>query len=374
MYYLDAMIGDDNIFRKKNPLEDTGFTPVYFWKSKGRDTLEAILVASLVTSLFSIGLYAREFVMVSIWRDKIAKPKVDLILGGGNFIIWFWTSITGTFVTVFIVIGVGCGLMVWEEIILDFRSYQIVILEYLLMSIGKDLFSMRIFHPMMHRDWCQPITRHGIHHSFKDDTTAWSTLTIHPLDLALENTSGPALLLIAKFICLSIYNWQATAPTIHLAAYMFVSITDVSIHSANPYTVVFFNPILDWAMLPNVCHALHHVPKDIRETWDRQYFNQWPIHHLWPSNRQADVARYNQHFGTEFTFDIAPGICFSNAKARLSSVISSTDSVVKDMIAQDGLACDEEKIVKELGFNKVQPQVEIVQENPTNLKYQQDEV
>jgi hypothetical protein len=65
--------------------EDTGFTPVYFWKSKGRDTLEAILVASLVTSLFSIGLYAREFVMVSIWRDKIAKPKVTI----ENFVLFF---------------------------------------------------------------------------------------------------------------------------------------------------------------------------------------------------------------------------------------------------------------------------------------------
>jgi len=315
VYWLDGLIGNDNIFGKTG-----GFIaePVYFWRDDVWDVVEAILVANLVVTLFAVGCYVREFTMVAVWRDRIAKPKRDLILGGGNFQIWLWAGLSGSFAASFVVIGIACGLFYWTEILLDLKSYYVVIVEYLIMSVAKDIFSMKVIHPIMHSSERWHLW-HSIHHSFTDNTNAWSTMVIHPLDIIVENGSGPTILLIFKFIILSIYNMKATIPTIHLAAYIFVTITDFSVHSANPYSVVYFNPFLDWAFLSTVAHNLHHAPSEVRETWDRQYYTQWPWHHIFPEKRREDVNLYNKYFGTDFTFDLAPWTVASRISTRFSS-------------------------------------------------------
>lgn len=350
IYYLDALIGDDNILKR----DGTAFTPVYFWKDDLADVRNACVVAALVSLLFFIGAYIREFIMVYIWQKRLAAAKVKMILGFGNMRIWLWTTITGCFATSIVAMGVASGLFYWTEILLDWNSYYIVIVEYIIMSIGKDIFSMRLMHPIMHKSKRLHMWHH-IHHSFKDDTTAWSTFTIHPFDITIENGSGPTLLLIFKFIIQSLYHGKPVLPSIHLAAYIFVSITDISIHSSNPFSVVYFNPLLDWMFLSNIAHALHHCPKQFRDIWGFQYYTQWPWHQIYPSKRKADIERYNEHFDTNFEFDIAPCLCAYKAKHRISSILMGEIEGIKQEIEVEELQAKESQ-------EKYKNSVESVQE------------
>ena len=75
-----------------------------------------------------------------------------------------------------------------------------------------------------------------------------------------------------------------------------LTVHDGALHSVNPFSVMYFNPIFDWLLEPNVNHQLHHALNKGHYT-----FVPWE-HALSPAKRTADCNRYNQVFKTNFVF------------------------------------------------------------------------
>ena len=85
-----------------------------------------------------------------------------------------------------------------------------------------------------------------------------------------------------------------------------LAITDVNIHSISPYSIGFFNPILDSILKSNVSHSLHHA-------LNIGHYTVWPWHQLkgvaaYDSRTKqntdgsiaTDMAAYNRVFKTSF--------------------------------------------------------------------------
>ena len=108
------------------------------------------------------------------------------------------------------------------------------------------------------------------------------------LDLFFENTSAPWLF-VAVYYAL---GWDVRISWI--TTILFVS-HDSSLHSINPYSVMYFNPVLDYVFKANITHQLHHA-------LNRGYLLFWPYYHVFPASRKADIERYNQVFKTQYEF------------------------------------------------------------------------
>lgn len=61
----------------------------------------------------------------------------------------------------------------------------------------------------------------------------------------------------------------------------------------NPYSVMYFNPLLDRLFKANVHHQIHHA-------LNRGYYLFVPWAHVLPARREADGALYNRVFQTDF--------------------------------------------------------------------------
>ena len=66
----------------------------------------------------------------------------------------------------------------------------------------------------------------------------------------------------------------------------------------NPYSVYFFNPILDYMARNNICHNLHH-------TVQLDYYTGIPFKQfLSGETRRKDIERYNKDMKTQFPSDV----------------------------------------------------------------------
>uniref|UniRef100_A0A0G4GD20 Fatty acid hydroxylase domain-containing protein n=1 Tax=Chromera velia CCMP2878 TaxID=1169474 RepID=A0A0G4GD20_9ALVE len=164
-----------------------------------------------------------------------------------------------------------------------------VLYEFYSMILFKDQVSMRFGHTWMHTPagW----QHHKGHHYGKKNLRL--ILAYHGnqwVDLNIETLSGPLLLML--FNTLLFGN-----PSIHLASWLLIVWADHEAHSANPYSIAYLNPILDWLFLHNVGHHLHHVFVDTN-----MFFV--PYHHLNGSRRKQDLEKYNKTMGTEVDFSL----------------------------------------------------------------------
>jgi hypothetical protein len=78
-------------------------------------------------------------------------------------------------------------------------------------------------------------------------------------------------------------------PSVHLLSAALITWTPPNLHSENPFTQASGNPILDYIFKPNIAHNLHHAFQ-----LDPLYMASTPMHHWNPSDRAADVDRYNE--------------------------------------------------------------------------------
>ena len=85
---------------------------------------------------------------------------------------------------------------------------------------------------------------HKLHHRTKLNLNSISAFYTSMEDAVMENLSAPFAVLAFKW-------WFGWTPTIHIGAFMMYIVYDVHGHSANPYSVVFFNPFLDYYMKSN---------------------------------------------------------------------------------------------------------------------------
>ena len=148
------------------------------------------------------------------------------------------------------------------------RAIAFVYLEYLFLSFIKDALSMNVFHQIMHKQW---YGLHNVHHMPMKELSVINLWFFDLPDIVIENVIAPMILLTIKLIA-----WEAgagTIPQLHYLSYIFLVITDVNIHSICPYSIGFYNPILDSIMMPNISHNLHHA-------LNVGHYTVWPWHQL----------------------------------------------------------------------------------------------
>lgn len=137
--------------------------------------------------------------------------------------------------------------------------------QFIIISFVKDAICMDVFHQMMHRRWYD---LHYVHHLPMVESCIFNMIFFDVVDIILENGSGLVLLLAMQYC----FN-PNVVPSINMAGFIMLAGCDVNIHSLNPYTVCFYNPILDSMLKATVSHNLHHA-------LNIGHYTVWPMHEL----------------------------------------------------------------------------------------------
>jgi len=171
------------------------------------------------------------------------------------------------------------------------KTHANVSMDYYLINMIKDNTSMRFLHPWMHKRENYHLHKH--HHVGNKNMTQIHAFAIGIADFNIEFGVGSVLALLAK------YAVFGGVPSLHLLSFMFSGWTDSNIHSLNPYTQAIGNPVLDYVLKLNIVHNLHHAYER-----NEKYMTVWPLHHLSPAGRRADIERYNSLMKTNVDFRI----------------------------------------------------------------------
>ena len=108
------------------------------------------------------------------------------------------------------------------------------------------------------------------------------------LDMVIEFGAGvPGLIVVKKILF-------GPSSKVHFLTYGLFAMKAFQTHSGNPYSPVYFVPLLDHLARTTICHNLHHVIQN-------DYFSIVPHQHLWnPEARKRDIDLYNKHLMTQF--------------------------------------------------------------------------
>jgi len=181
------------------------------------------------------------------------------------------------------------GLVIYPKIS-GLRDLGWIWLEFMAMTLLKDVSSMQYLHDWMHR---KAYWLHKCHHVAKANCQTWHAWQFDLIDVVLENTIGPVLLIGFKFAAgTTVGPWGL--PSVHLGSFYLSLMSDLNLHSMNPYTVTFFNPLLDFLLKSNVTHNLHHAI-------NKGYMTTVPYDHLLNrAARQRDMDEYNRVCKTHY--------------------------------------------------------------------------
>jgi hypothetical protein len=70
------------------------------------------------------------------------------------------------------------------------------------------------------------------------ELSVFSVLYFDVMDIVVENTAGPLMLCGMKGL-------SGASPTVHYTTVCLSLVSDMNIHSLNPYTLSFWNPLFD---------------------------------------------------------------------------------------------------------------------------------
>ena len=170
-----------------------------------------------------------------------------------------------------------------------------VYVEFLIIAFIKDAISLNIVHQMFHTRFYD---HHKTHHLPMKELSIPNAFYFDVFDLFAENAVCPTLLLGIKALA-------GGAVNVHYASYHLTALCDQFVHSLDPYSAVFWNPLFDNIMRCNVSHNLHH-------SLNRGHYTIWPLHHIIgvdsPNNKsgsalsgfESDIKEYNKVFDTNF--------------------------------------------------------------------------
>ena len=156
---------------------------------------------------------------------------------------------------------------------------------YALLAL-RDVFFLGPLHPILHsRRWW---SLHKVHHEPTKSAQSMHAFHIDLPDLIIENVGAPFLLFAAQLLA-------GRRVGIHWLVGVLLTSHDGALHSVNPHSAMYFNPVLDRIFKANVFHQLHHATS-------RGYYRFVPWAHVLPARRRADCARYNEVFDADFEF------------------------------------------------------------------------
>mmetsp|Transcript_2570 Transcript_2570/g.2849 ORF Transcript_2570/g.2849 Transcript_2570/m.2849 type:complete len:395 (-) Transcript_2570:145-1329(-) len=235
------------------------------------------------TQLFSIRHQIFYFIKIGLISIPLAcflQVKIGMM---------YWKPLTDSVM----VIGVG----EWYE--LHISQLMVVYLEYLVISFLKDGIAMNILHQLFHTIWW---SHHETHHLPEKELSVFNAFYFDVPDLIGENLIGPLLFCSIKLL------FGGSSCSIHYASFFLSVVCDQTVHSLNPYTITFWNPLLDNFLRPNLSHNLHHSSKV-------GHYTIWPLHQIQgvsgPNNKgkardtfSFDIDDYNKTFDTHFPRDL----------------------------------------------------------------------
>ena len=177
---------------------------------------------------------------------------------------------------------------------LKVRRICVVYFEYLFASFLKDAICMDLLHQMMHNRW---YSHHHIHHLPMKELSLVNAFYFDVMDLIAEDGIGPLLVIAIKGI-------SGAPARLHLISFVFILLMDQNVHSLMPYTISFFNPLLDSIMKPAMSHNLHHA-------LNSGHYTIWPLHQIkgmcgpkYKGEARNDLGyefmEYNKVFNTSF--------------------------------------------------------------------------
>ncbi len=180
------------------------------------------------------------------------------------------------------------GIFVWEFPSTIDQIFPICVptyLEFIGLIVSKDI-QLSLFHYWMHHSllgnkvdrWMKKI--HKLHHRTTHDLNSINVFYTTIEDGIFENLLAPVIVLFVKW-------FFELAVTINIPGFMLYIVYDIHCHSANPYSVVFFNPILDYFMKANIAHHNHHTHPNMNPT-------AIPLRHLWEGGIKRDLDIFNE--------------------------------------------------------------------------------
>lgn len=250
------------------------------WEYSLRCFLHIVLDSIIVFCLFLL----REKISFMILGDKIAKVKREYTLSASD---WYYVGQTIFIGSLFGWHNAASGVMYWRPISFCFRDYAEIIFTFYIFQVLKDL-GLAVIHKRMHESkWAYQY--HKEHHTVGKNAQNVMAYHIDFIDLFAENLVSPFLYnLLCKAIGVSS---QSHFYTVGFSAFM-----DIQIHSVNPYSITFMNPILDYFLMSNIAHQIHH-------SLQTENYMFIPYHHLIPGVRQKEQERYDEIMGTSFFTD-----------------------------------------------------------------------
>jgi len=244
------------------------------------------LKAYLSFNILLVVLNFHDFLYRKLFSNQIAKAKVETPYTWDN--LYYFIKLISVVYGISIVLFVNYGILDFEYKSLP-STIGRILLEYWVMSLGKDFTMMKFIHPLMHTPKWYFI--HELHHTIKKDTNVTSAMRVSFLDLIIENVIGVAFIAMFNTMLYGTYS-------VHLLSFFYLVWTDALIHSNNPYSAVFANPILDYLMKPNVEHNLHHILLT-------DYYMINSYQHLFVRGKiEKDIALYNELLETKFSYDL----------------------------------------------------------------------
>ena len=187
--------------------------------------------------------------------------------------------------------------IVWDEDVeFTYAGWKRIFVPFYGLLLVRDVCFMAPFHTLMHYPTSSnPVlkwfrTVHYKHHEVGKSAQSLHAYHIDEVDLFIENVGAPIL-----WSCVQ-YLWGRDHIGLSFNTIVLFTLHDIGLHSVNPYSILYFNPILDYLLYPNVCHQLHHTPK-----YQTTYICFTPYHHLLsPQLKQIDMQRYDANFKTKF--------------------------------------------------------------------------
>merc|ERR1712238_210613 len=106
---------------------------------------------------------------------------------------------------------------------------------------------MNILHQLFHTIWW---SHHETHHLPEKELSVFNAFYFDVPDLIGENLIGPLLFCLIKVL------FGGSSCSIHYASFFLSVVCDQIVHSLNPYTITFWNPLLDnflRSTCPTIC-------------------------------------------------------------------------------------------------------------------------
>lgn len=208
--------------------------------------------------------------------------------------IFYWAKINLLLLPAVNYLETTFGLLTFEP--LGTSVVFTIYMEVMFASFLKNAY-LGPLHEMMHH---QLFPYHKVHHMPMKELSLVNVWYFDIFDLVIEHLMAHTSVLVVKAML------GGGSPSVHFLTVILLLVQDLQIHAACPYSVNFFNPVLDYFMNPNVSHNLHHA-------LNMGHWLEWPQHQLpgvyhydfaeksyVDGSLEGDFATYNKVFGTCF--------------------------------------------------------------------------